>query len=365
MRDLAEIVLIRCAPRLATHMLVTIRGATFTLDTFRGRTCINSLSFSSVSRWRSRALGLRSPAAEWLPRELQSHGLGDLPAGASTTIALEPSLALRHDFELPSAVRAELDSAVALYLERQVPLPSDQVYMDWRVTHPDPQRQRLHVQLLVVRREMVDQLREYVSGWGLRPVRIALDGRDPASAADSGLGAPGALRGNFLPRSFGALRMRLARTERRLAMLAIALAACLLVLILGQRSYERHRVNAELHRTEQLARSARDFARKLDIESAPARELTAKMSSADCLNVLAGLTRLIPLDSWVYDLKIDPGKDSSMTIELAGFAPAATTLTELLAKAPALQQVRLLSATSAGVAAAQDRLQIAAMWVGP
>ncbi len=51
-----------------------------------------------------------------------------------------------------------------------------------------------------------------------------------------------------------------------------------------------------------------------------------------------------------------------MGLKAAGFVPAATMFTDMLAKAPEFQEVRLASATSAGLGTAKDRVQLTARW---
>ncbi len=365
LREMAEAILVRVAPHLATHTVVRLRGPTVSLEAIRGSTSIESLQFTSILQARAGAPpGAPKVDPEWLPDTLQSPGVLASMHGTRTTLGLDRRSVLIHDLEFPSAVQRDLEAAIQLYAERELPVSSQLVCLDWRVVHRDRQRQRVSVRMFAAHRGVVDQLYERARGWGLRPVRIAVAEVESEANAGTDAKPAGDLVGNFRPTASGVARMHITSLERRLGFGAAALGAAALLVILGQSLYERRVVGGELRRTERVAQTSADLARRFNLESAAAVALTRTMAEPDAADALADLTTAIPTDSWIYELEISPAQGREMQLRLSGFTPTATQFADLLAKRPQIKSVRLVSATSAGLGTGKDRLQIAARWTG-
>ena len=120
------------------------------------------------------------------------------------------------------------------------------------------------------------------------------------------------------------------------------------------------KVDTELQRVHARAGLVRRVLEQIGRESQPAQELARVSAKADAIDVLASLTETIPPDSWVSDLDVRSAATGTPEMRLSGFAPAATTLAEMLEKTRRFGAVRLESATSAGLGSAMDHLQLSA-----
>jgi hypothetical protein len=317
LRELGEATLARVAPKLSQRVLVR----------FAGETAIAVIG-------------------------TEEHPLDAVHSmrGARAVLMIDSSDALIHEVSLPAAVERELDHAIELYLERELPLPPQQLCTDWSIVRRDRDHHLIVVRILVVRREDVERMRNRIMACGLRPVRAAI------------LGANAELIGDVLtrPRSHFALRS----LDRRLAGIVVSLAAATAGVIAAQWTYERVQVGQEVERVRSIAQSAQALADRLARDAAAANALARIMRQSDAADVLKTLTTVVPSDSWVYALNVGPAPSGTLQIELDGFTPTATVLVDLLDKAPELEEVRLVSATSAGLGAGQDRLHVTARWAG-
>ena len=267
-------------------------------------------------------------------------------------LVLDGSDALIHEIVLPAAVERDLERAIDLHLERELPVARDRVCVHSQVVRRDREHRRITVRLIVVHRERVERARDRVVECGLRPVRIGV-----AVSADE-------VAGNLLPRRARPDRLRVTPVDRRLALVAGALLLVAGVLITGQWIYERVQVGKELDRVEALAGNADGTARQVARQSTGGTALIGLMSKADALDVLTTLTTSVPTDSWAYEMDVAPSQGGGMQVKLSAFAPAAAVLVDVLEKSPELEQVRLVSSTSAGVGTGKDRMRVTAQWAG-
>lgn len=263
-------------------------------------------------------------------------------------IVLAPDRVLTQEISFPDTVERDLDSVVALYVERELPLRRDRVCVDYSVVSRSREKRRITLRLLVARREDIEQLRERTRAWGVRPIRVGI------------LDAEGQLVGNFLRIQARFAARQLSAWDRRLLAMTAALAVVLLTVVTGQRIYERVQVGREAQRASEAAARVNTLARRLARESAPAEELSALMSRPDATDVLISLTASVPPDSWVYELQVTAPSAQPAEIKLSGYSPAATALVDVLEKLPQLDKVLLQSVQSAGLGTALDRLQLVA-----
>jgi len=317
LRELTDAILARIVPRFAKPALVRFEGEQASI------------------------------LVDGAPQPLESNAA---PSRPRAVVMLDDRRVLRHELTLPVPVERELERALELHLERELPLARSAVCVDWKVVHRDRLQQRIVVRLLAVRVEHVEQVRNHVSECGLRPVRVCVD--DGA----------GGIVGNFLSSSAGRQRMRFTQLDRRLAALSAGLAVALGALIGGQWFYERLQVGREVQRVSAAARMSKTLTQQLVKNSASGLSLTHIMERPDAIDVLTRLTYQVPQDTWAYELEIAPGVAGSLQVKLTGFTPTATMLVDLLAKTPELENVRLVSATSAGLGSGRDRLQLTARW---
>ena len=158
-------------------------------------------------------------------------------------------------------------------------------------------------------------------------------------------------------------RLRLNATEVRLGVSAAALAVLWGLVIGGQWLFERARVGKALKEVTPHALRVDRLERDLRAQVAPAQALLALMREPDALDVLTTMTEAIPRDSWAYELDILAQPSQPAEIRASTFTPTATMLLDLLGRSPQFEQVKLVSATSAGFGG--DRLTLTARWVSP
>jgi hypothetical protein len=276
--------------------------------------------------------------------------LADTLRGSRAIAVLASTDALVHELTLPAAVERDIERALDLHLERELPLSRDRVCVDWRLVRREREHRRIIVRVLVAHRDRVEALRDAVAAKGLRPVRVAA------------FGPSGELLGNLQPRQHRTARLRLTALDRKLALAAASLAVAAACVIAGQWIYERVSVQDEVIQARELAATTGALTRRLREESASAVALVQLMRVPDAVDVLTALTSTTPQDTWAYELDVKPEPAGGYQVKMGGFAPAATTFVDTLEKSPQFGHVRLVSAASAGLGTARDRLQVSAKW---
>lgn len=91
--------------------------------------------------------------------------------------------------------------------------------------------------------------------------------------------------------------------------------------------------------------------------------MIALMARPDAVDVLRTLTSDIPSDTWMYELEVKGASAPGYQVKLSGYAPTATMFVDALEKRPKFDGVRLVSAASAGIGTARDRLTVTARFV--
>ncbi len=268
--------------------------------------------------------------------------------GARAVLLLSSSHILMHEVTLPLAAERELDAAMDLHLERELPLPRAQSCIHWRVVSRDRANKRLQVRVHIARRSQVEKFGEQLAARGLRLARVAV------------ATGPHDFEGDLLPQRPRARPFRITALDRRLALVCAGLAIVACGVVAAQWIFERIRVNAELARVETQARRSRTLARELNHGTGGADALIALMAHPDAVDVLRTLSSDIPADTWAYELEIKASSSSAYQVKLRGYAPAATTFVDALEKQPKFDTVRLVSATSAGIGTGRDRLTVTA-----
>jgi len=335
LRDMGVAMLARVAPRLITRTLIVLEQTGGGIWRLRApvRECLETFTEEA----NGNAPSLAQPTVAAL-------------AGTRTEIAMAPELVLTRRLVLPETVEGDLDRVVGLQLERECPLPIDQIHFDKRVAARMKQDRRIAVDVWIVRRSRIEQLRAMTRVWGAQLTRIGVSDTD------------GAVVGNFLRGTTRLARLNLTSLDRRLMASGATLATVWFGLIGAHWGYERAQLGRELRQLATPSTNATRLAGQLKAEAAPAEALVGLMRLPDALDALSALTEEVPKDSWVYDLDAVAQWPQVPSIKLAGFTPAATMLVGVLEASHKFDTVRLVSAQSAGLGSAQDRLQLSARW---
>jgi len=335
LREMAEVLLGRVAPRWVTRTMVWLGPHSGSISVVRGAQRV------SVSPLPEDILG----------KPLETGNVLEVPKvvrGTRAVFAVALEYVLTHTLTLPASVAADLDEVVSLQLERECPVPLDRVYVHHRIRRRLAADRKIEVEILIIQRDRVERLQALAQQWGLRLVRIGVGSGD------------GDVAGNFLRTPQTTSRRRLSVIDRRLARSAVALAALFLVTLAFHWGYERVVVGRELRRLAPSATAADRLTQQLRTQAAPAEALAALMRQSDALDTLITLTEDIPADSWVYELEVSTQGPQAPRIKLSGFTPVATALVAQLQRSGHFDEVRLVTAISAGLGSGQDRLQLTA-----
>jgi hypothetical protein len=305
----------------------------------------------SGSRGAIRRQGSSDPAIEFdcnsleLP-ELQQLWPQNAPAGARATVLLPESKTLSCELRLPPVADRDVAAAVELQLERKLPLPREQLYVDWRIRETLADRSRL-IDVLVARRTTVDHVRESVRAWGWRLIAV---GRNEAD---------GRQRCNLLPPPTRRLSFDIGKRERYLAWSAATLLGVYATLVTGHAVFERASVRDELAQAHtQMARIDKQRA-VLASESKPIAVLHELMAQPTAVDGLVAVSGALPRDSWIYQADIR-ALASGVSVQLEGYTPSSTTLLQALQGSGQLEAIELVEATSAGVGSGSERIEMKA-----
>lgn len=269
--------------------------------------------------------------------------------GSPLFLALPRGRVLRKSLDLPLAAETDLDALLHFELDRQTPFTPEQARYAYRVTHRDRTAGRMSVELAVAPREAVERLLALAGSWGVDPVAVTAEG-DELSAR------PLDLSGREATSGIG-LRTILA------AMLVLA-AAFLLMLAVAQP-------------LQWQAEAAREAEQALDEARAAAREalvmrealeqlhkdtrylMDRKLAAPFSVAVLADVTRLLPDDSYLFELQLRDGR-----LRLRGYAPSAAPLLELFENHPNFAQARFESPITKVPGIDKERFDISVELVG-
>ncbi|MGA8032341.1 MAG: pilus assembly protein PilM, partial [Casimicrobiaceae bacterium] len=244
--------------------------------------------------------------------------------GAEVIVALPPRAVLRKTLTLPAAIEDDLRQALAFDLDRHTPFRADEIYFDAAVVDRDASRNALIVDLVAVRRAIVDPMLRHAENFGARVVAVVADPPERAAAS----------RVNLLPddRRTEASTWTRWRVVAPAALLAI-LALAALVLPLWQKRQEaialvkvsegaRRRAEASEALRSELERKVGDYNFALQ----------RKYAYPGTVQVLDDVTRILPDDTWLtqFEFHTGRGKDATRDIVLRGESANAGRLVALL-----------------------------------
>jgi general secretion pathway protein L len=295
-------------------------------------------------------IGADGPAArEELHRSLRRAGRlrellrGDLRVG----MRLPPAGALRQVVQLPLATEENLQEVVAFELERYVPFRRQDVYFAARPVQRDVNAQRLHVDLTVAPRSMIDQALHGAAALGLEPDVVEIMSDDPSEPPS----------GNLLPPRKEVAERRFAHgLPMLLGGVAAVLAAVALYIPLHQAQTTAAALTTQFAETKALAvetsrlqadvRSLRDDGMFLVVR---------KRQSASVSDLLNEVTRLLPDDTWLSELQVNGGE-----IRLNGESSSASALIGLMEQSQWFRGAMFRSPVVQDAAASRERFEIGA-----
>jgi len=294
---------------------------------------------------------LACDSAGGLPASLAAFWPEDRPRRLNVEVALSAEKVLVRHLTLPAVSDRDLGKILELRMDRELPLARDRVGVDWTIAKRNKQSDKVVVAIGIVRRRVIDDALASIEGWGWKPMRIGLLCDDDK------------LQFDFLTPRHDSRSIVTNHWHWPLAKTAGVLATAILVVLGSQWSYERTHVASALGQARlQLKEQAHQHAQFIKL-SESAVSLHKLMTTPAADQLLADLTALLPMDTWVSDLEIQSGAGSETTIRLIGYTPTATELVNLIEASKRFGNVELVSATSAGLGSASDRVELSAKWL--
>jgi general secretion pathway protein L len=255
-------------------------------------------------------------------------------------VALPPRQVMRKRMVLPAAVEENLEQALSYDLDRHTPFRPEQLYFDAVVVDRDPARKTITVDWVAALKTVVDGARRQAEAWGAS-VQAVIPG--PASTMPPQL--------NLIPHEE---RPRAGSWRRwqvwvPLVLLAAVALAALLVPLVQKREYAiALNKQAEEARVQALAADAV----RTQLERAQGEYnfvLAKKYAYPGTVQLLDGVTRVLPDDTWVTQLEMRTslrGKETQRDLVLRGESANAGKLIGLLEDSKLVEQAALRSSTT-------------------
>lgn len=252
-----------------------------------------------------------------------------LRKGDEIVLSLDSGHALRKTLDLPIAAEAGLGELLWFELDRQTPYRPEQARYDYRISERDPVRGRMKVDLLVAPADAVARLESRAADWGLSPAAVTVAEIDnPANPAFDLSGAERAA-----PSRAGRLAVAL------LALMAAVLLSAAIWMPLEAQRLAALEAEAALADAREAALAAADLRDRLDLRAKAGSFLVRRKNEAPMMTaVLADLTRLMPDDTWLFELHV-----RGVEVRVRGYAPAASGVLELVERGPTFRNARFTS----------------------
>ncbi len=252
------------------------------------------------------------------------------PRGADIVLVLGADQALHKVLDLPLAAEEGLRELLYFELDRQTPYRPDQVRYDFRIAERNAATGRMKVELLVAPVDALERLMARAAEWGLRqPSAVTVDGID--DPADPAFDLSGEARA--APSRGGRFGVAL------LTLLAAALVAAAVWLPLEAQRLAALEAEAAVAAARKDALATADLRDQLDRRSKAGSFLVRRKNEATMMTaVLADLTRLLPDDTWLFELHVKGAE-----VRARGYAPAASAVLELVERGPTFRNARFTS----------------------
>lgn len=285
---------------------------------------------------------------------------GDLPAtpsefwptpwidGATVHVVLPAEDALIHRLWLPASAERNLPRVIELQLERELPLPCDQVRIEWQIAARNHDRTRVEVLIAVLRRHELERLLDTLRQWKVRIGTV-------------GVSVGGATACTFSPNEARRSTATLTRLDRRLAIGAGISLLVYLGVTAGQWMHERKVVAAAIAKANEPAVRVEGMRSRLASLQVPMTKLLELMQFTSNAEVLIDLTAAIPRDTWVQQLQIRSIDGNARLINMVAITPVATLLADHLSHTPHFSSVELQSAGLAQTIGS-DLAEIQSQW---
>lgn len=259
-------------------------------------------------------------------------------------VLLPPDKQLKKRLAYPISSEQELRAILNFEMDKQTPFPNDKVCFDFTVIRRDTDNGRIHINLYVVLRKILEKHLDSLRFLDLKPA-AATTGADGLKANI-----------NFLSRPDRILDRAPARRLKQAALLAtiLLLAALYLPLlrydsVAGQLEQQAEQSRTQALQARALINRKQSIVERVDFLSHQARR------HIPVVRLMHDLTRRLPDHTWIYQLVINGGE-----IQLQGESDAATAIIRLLEESDYLEQAQFRSPVTKNAATRKERFHVAA-----
>ena len=255
--------------------------------------------------------------------------------------------ALKKALILPRAAAENLRQVLTFEMDRQTPFSADQVYFDYLVRPAPPSSETVDVELVACPKGEVDAAVARARAWRISPtiVDIGGGGRDEPARINL-LGVASGRKTGGGP----------ARLTAGLAVVALLLGAAALYLQLDRQRRTAELMEAEANKAKVVATVAAKLRENI-VELAGGAEFLAKrkQTTPQFVETLDALTRLLPDDTWLQQLRINGDE-----VRLTGFSAAASSLIGLIERSDRFKDARFRSSVTQDARSRAERFTISA-----
>lgn len=249
---------------------------------------------------------------------------------------------LRREIDLPVAAAENLREVLSFEMDRHTPFRAEDVAFAHRIIRADPNTRRLLVELVVVPRQLLEQVNSTAESLGLAPDRIGVAEGHPDLdflAHDSSSEAHGGRRMTMV-----------------LGALVLALAAAAVYVPLYLQHAELRALEARLESSRAAAMEVEALRKTVDAGLDQARFLLDQRNARPSfVELLREITARLPDDTWLTRLRWQKG-----VLTLAGFSPSAAGLIGELEASPLLSEVRFAAPVTMDARVERERFNLSA-----
>jgi general secretion pathway protein L len=249
-----------------------------------------------------------------------------------TILLLPEHYILRKAVSLPLATINKLEDVLKFEMDRNTPFKANDVYFIYRIISRDTEQQKVHIELAIVTRAVLDELLERLASQGIKPTtvvseHVSLDEIDNPAC-------------DLLPLKPGSDQRMISRRKQQLKLWILVI---LILLIAGSSLYQRYQLAEQLSQDieapKELAMQAKKLRSELEQLKQSRQYLTTRKAAApSVLIILNELTILLPDNTWLTRLSIKDGE-----VTLKGESTNASVLISLIEQSELFLDVRFTS----------------------
>ncbi|QJR16474.1 PilN domain-containing protein [Usitatibacter palustris] len=328
-------------PGMARAPLISVQGDDLVIIEARA---------SGIAETSRSPLGSLDPEGRRLALRNLVAGTGENENRVRLCLAREQSLLRR--VSLPLATEENLERVLAFEMDRLTPFRAEEVYFDHRVASRDPATGKVHLDLGVARRDVVDPEVARLGDWGANVVGVVLlddVGRSSTPLDLLPVGQRGKRGGSYVR------NIRIAA-----AVVALLLLATALIVPLYQKRERVVALNPLVTKARAEAEATDRLSKELEKLVADYNFLlTKKHTGQPSLAIIEDLTNLLPDNTWVQQLDLRPA-GKVREVQISGETTSSSKLIEILEQSKRLQNSAPRGAFTRGSQPGTERFMIAA-----